>query len=132
MALMKEAKALMPTNAIIDGLIAKEIIGMLAPPEAIPQYEQAYIDTITDPQVKTLMTTDNEQVLSRDLGSQIPTREEFGERPVPAEGDEAGADGGYTSFNGNGGPGTPIQDTGQSYYTQQAVAVQLTGINSGR
>ncbi len=135
MALMKEAKALMPTNPIIDSLIAKEIIGMLAPPEAIPQYEEAFINTITDPQVRTLMTDDNEQVLSRDLGNQIPTREEFGERGVPAESDEASPDGDYVAYNGTGGtggPGVPIQDTGQSYYTQQAVAVQLTGLNSGR
>ena len=44
-------------------------------------------------------------------------------------------DGEFGSANNTtllGGPGTPIQDTGISYYPQQAVAVQLTGMNTGR
>ena len=106
-------------NPIIDNLIAKEIIGMLAPSEKIPLYEQAFIDTITDPTVKELMTQDNESVQSRDLGNQIPTNEEFGERE-PEYGD--------TTMNSE----TGITNTGQSYQTQQAIQVQLVGINTGR
>jgi hypothetical protein len=120
---MKEAKVLMPANEIIDGLISKEIIGMLAPPESIPKYEQAYINTIPNDQVRTLMTQENEQIQSRDLGTQIPTRRQFGEQEVPE--DDVDADG----LDGSGV--MPI-NTGQSYNTEQAIAVQLAGINTGR
>ena len=34
-------------------------------------------------------------------------------------------------INGDG-IGTPVTYTGQSYYTNQAIATQLTGINTGR
>jgi hypothetical protein len=133
LALMGQAKALVQNNPIIDNLIAKEVIGMLAPAEKIPQYEQAYIDTITDPQVKELMTKDNEQINSRDLGDQITTPEAFGETEAvygdTTEYDSAGDDGaGYDDE----GIGTPVTYTGQSYYTNQAIASQLTGINTGR
>lgn len=133
LALMGQAKSMVQNNPIIDSLITKEIIGMLAPAEKIPQYEQAYIETITDPQVKTLMTQDNEQVLSRDLGDQIVTPEDFGETaPVlgdTSEYDSAGDEGlGYNDE----GIGTPVTYTGQSYYTNQAITTQLVGVNTGR
>jgi hypothetical protein len=130
MALIKEAKLLVQNNPIIDSLISKEIIGMLAPDEDVPQYEQAYINTIADPQVKDLMTRENEQVLSRDLGSQIPTPEDFG-MSEPTFGDDTATDTGEGDGM-DGGVGTPISMTGPSFYTQQAVAVQLQGINTGR
>lgn len=130
MALIKEAKLLVQNNPIIDSLISKEIIGMLAPDEDVPQYEAAYINTITDPQVKDLMTRENEQVLSRDLGSQIPTPEDFG-MTEPTFGDDTATDTGEGDGM-DGGIGTPISMTGPSFYTQQAVAVQLQGINTGR
>lgn len=123
MALMKEAKALMPANEIIDGLISKEIIGMLAPPESIPKYEQAYINTIPNDQVRTLMTQENEQIMSRDLGTQIPTRRQFGEQEIPED---------DVDENELDGSGVMPINTGQSYETQQAIAVQLAGINTGR
>lgn len=133
LALMGQAKAMVQNNPIIDSLITKEIIGMLAPAEKIPQYEQAYIETIQDQQVKTLMTQDNEQVLSRDLGDQIVTPEDFGETaPVlgdTGEYDSAGDEG--LAYNDQG-IGTPVTYTGQSYYTSQAIATQLTGVNTGR
>jgi hypothetical protein len=133
LALMGQAKSMVANNPIIDSLITKEIIAMLAPAEKIPQYEQAYIDTITDATVKELMTRDNETVVSRDLGDQIATPEQFGEdEPVygdTTEYDSAGDDGaGYDDE----GVGTPVTYTGQSYYTNQAIATQLTGINTGR
>jgi hypothetical protein len=138
-AVMAKAKELVPTNSIIDSLIIKEVIGMLAPSENISQYEQLYIDTIEDPQVKALMTKNNQQVLSRDLGNQIPTPEQFGETEE-IEGDDIagegpdGDDGEYGDDYGdyNSGVGTPITMTGQSYYTDQAIVAQLVGTNTGR
>jgi len=128
LALLEKAKALVQNNPIVDNLVVKEIIGMLAPDEKVAQYEQAYIDTITDPMVKELMTQDAEQVLSRDLAPQIVTPEEFGENQA-IYGDDSEYD---TDGDLGEGVGVPIQDTGESYYTQQAIAVQLTGINTGR
>jgi hypothetical protein len=125
LALMGQAKAMVQNNPIIDSLITKEIIAMLAPAEKIPQYEQAYIDTIPDQQVKDLMTDDNLTMMSRDLGNQIPTSEDFGERE-PMYGDDISATDGLEGY------GAPVVDTGPSYFTQQAVTVQLSGVNTGR
>jgi hypothetical protein len=125
-AVYKESKALAPENAMVDALITKDIIRILAPEESVAQYEQAYIETITDPSIKALMTADNEKVLSRDLGSQIPSYDD------DYEGENDGSE--YVNDFDGAGPGTsvPIQRTGPSYETQQAVAVQLTGMNTGR
>jgi len=133
LALMGQAKSLVQNNPIIDNLIVREIIGMLAPSEKIPQYEQAFIETITDPAVKELMTQDNLQVNSRDIGNQIPTPEDFGETEAvfgdTTEYDSAGDEGaGYDDE----GIGTPVTYTGQSYYTNQAITAQLVGVNTGR
>ena len=120
-AIYREAKALVPENEMVDAMITKDVIAMLAPDESIAQYEQAFIDTVTDPAIKKLMTDDNERVLSRDLQSQIPTGYDY-----------AGVDDGDIEQFNNTGPGVPIQNTGPSYETQQAIAVQLNGINTGR
>jgi len=125
LALIEKAKSLVPENPIIDSLITKEIITMLAPAERIPEYEQAYIDTITEPDVKTLMTDTNLEVLTRDLVPQTPPP---GEVDVVPEGTLPG----YQEDGENVGVGTPITPTGASYYTNQAIAVQLTGMNTGR
>ena len=69
------------------------------------------------------MTDDNERVLSRDLQSQIPSSEDY---EGVDDGSQALED--YDST----GPGVAIQNTGVSYETQQAIAVQLSGINTGR
>jgi len=129
-AVYKEAKALVPENTIVDALITKDVIGILAPQESVAQYEQAFIDSIEDASVRQLMTEENELVLSRDLDSQIPSEKEEEEE---YEG-EAGSDydGGLNGYTGQNGPGVPIQQTGPSYETQQAIAVQLTGMNVGR
>jgi hypothetical protein len=136
MALIKEAKGLVPDNEIINSLIAKQIIGMLAPSEQIPEYEQTFIDTVQDPKLKTLMTETNQQVLSRDLGpSMIPEHEMYGkqdedEREYDEGVEDAGGDSDNTSILG--GAGTPVTNMGVTYYPQQAVAVQLQGLNVGR
>ena len=122
-AVYKEAKALVPMNEMVDAMITKDVIAMLAPEEAIAQYEQAYINTIQDPAIKQLMTDDNERVLSRDLQSQIPTGYDY-----------EGVDDGSQALEGydRSGPGVRIQSNGPSYGTNQAIAVQLSGLNTGR
>jgi hypothetical protein len=111
---------------MVNDLITKDIIAILAPDESIAQYEQAFIDTVEDPAMRDLMTADNEKVLSRDLQSQIPSYND----------DYEGEDDGDESLEAydTEGPGTPvaIRDTGPSYETQQAIAVQLSGQNTGR
>lgn len=141
MAVMTKAKELVPGNSIIENLIAKEVIAMLAPADSIEEYEQAFIDSIQDPAVKTLMTQQNQKVLTRDLGTEIPGHEMYEEDEENYEENEDdtvendmedGYSGDGTSDTVLGGPGTPIVPVGPSYYPQQAVAVQLVGINSGR
>lgn len=133
MALIKEAKQLAPDDAVISSLIAKEIIGMLAPQEQIQEYEQVYIDGIQDQKLKSLMTETNELVLSRDLSpSMIPQHEHYGEDDNSEE--QASEDAGGDDDNSSilGGAGTPITNMGITYYPQQAVAVTLSGLNVGR
>ena len=137
MALIKEAKALASDDPVINALINKEIIGMLAPVTQIQEYEQAYIDSLQDPVLKALMTQTNEEVLSRDLeDSMIPLSddermgEDEDENEDDNDDDEGFGDDGNASLLG--GVGTPVQQMGTTYYPQQAVAVQLTGLNTGR
>ena len=141
LALMNQAKLLVQDNEIINNLIVKEVIGLLAPAEEIPEYQRAYIDTVTNPTIRNLMMHTNEAVYSRDLGSQVPLADPEDVQDIEpaladdtADGEDYGETGGgdQGSIASIGGPGTPIQQTGQSYYPQQAVAVQLTGLNIGR
>jgi len=84
---------------------------MLAPAEKIPQYEQAFIDTITDPAVKELMTQDNETINSRDLGDQITTPEQFGEtEPVYGDTTEYDSAGDAGEGYNDEGIGTPVTE----------------------
>jgi hypothetical protein len=135
LALIKEAKALSPEDPVINALVNKEIIGMLAPSTQIADYEQLYIDTIQDPALKGLMTETNQEVLSRDLmPSMIPVEREYDEdddsNMEEASEDAGGDDGNATLL---GGAGTPITNLGITYTPQQAIAVQLTGgVNTGR
>ena len=135
MALIKSAKEMVGDNEIVQGLITKEIIAMLAPAEDIPEYEQVYINTLQDSELKTLMTENNEQINSRDLTpSMIPEHEMYGEEDDTEEMEkgEEGYEGEGTSPTILGGPGTPVTPMGITYYPQQAVAVQLSGLNIGR
>ena len=126
-ALMKAAKELVPANALIDNLIAKEVINMLAPQNEAAEYVDAYIATITDAASKALMTEEAAEVETNDLGSMIPVDPEK-EEAVNVNPD------GTTPANSAavGGAGTPIQNMGQSYYTPDAIAAQLNNINVGR
>jgi hypothetical protein len=138
MALIRQAKELVGDNPMIQALITKEIIGMLAPAQSIPEYEEAYIKTIPDVDVRTLMTETNDQVLSRDLGeSMIPEHEMYGEEESEDRDESEDNDGGEAPGNPMnasivGGSGTPITPMGQSLYVQQAVAAQLNTMNTGR
>jgi hypothetical protein len=135
MALIKSAKEMVGDNPIVQGLITKEIIAMLAPAEDIPEYEQVYINTLDNTELKTLMTENNEEINSRDLTpSMIPTHEMHGEEDDTEEMEkgEEGYEGEGTSPTILGGPGTPVTPMGITYYPQQAVAVQLSGLNIGR
>jgi hypothetical protein len=135
MALIKSAKEMVGDNEIVQGLITKEIIAMLAPAEDIPEYEQVYINTLQDGELKILMTENNEEINSRDLTpSMIPTHEMHGEEDDTEEMEkgEEGYEGEGTSPTILGGPGTPVTPMGITYYPQQAVAVQLSGLNIGR
>ena len=129
MALIKSAKELVGDNEIVKALITKEVIAMLSPAEAIPEYENVYIKTIADSDLKDLMSQENDQVLSRDLEpSMIPEHEMYGED----EGSEY-----ETEENGDnstilGGAGTPVTNVGVTYYTEQVAPVMLQGINTGR
>lgn len=129
MALIKSAKELAGDNPMIQALITKEIIGMLAPATAIPEYEETYIKTIPDVDLRTLMQQENETVHSNDLGSMIPEHEMYGE-----EDDDNGESDEDTNETPTllGGAGTPVIPTGPSYYPTQAIAVQLSGMNTGR
>lgn len=135
LALIKEAKALAAEDPVVNALVNREIIAMLAPPTQQKEYEQVYINKLQDPELQALMTETNEQVLSRDLEpSMIPVEREYEEDDDDYEESEASEDAGGNDSNATllGGAGTPIQDMGVTYYPQQAVAVQLTGLNTGR
>ena len=136
-ALIKEAKTLVAENEIIDALITKEIIGLLAPPEDIPEYQEMYIKKIADPELRDMMMEEAKEVYTNDLGSQIPQESEddnTDNNKVSGNDnyEQEGSFGSATNEQLMGGPGAPIQNTGLSYYPQQAVAVQLTGMNTGR
>jgi hypothetical protein len=135
MALIKEAQAMAGDNDMIKNMIAKEIITMLAPKASINEYQQVFIDGLENGELKELMNSDQHQVLSVDSGG-IPIGHELDEEDSQASSNttgEAQADF-YKAGNQSllGGIGTPVTPMAQSLYTQQAVAVQLTGLNTGR
>jgi hypothetical protein len=137
MAIIKSAKELVGDNPMIQALITKEIIGMLAPDTAIPEYEEAYVNTIADPDLRTLMTEQNNEVLSRDLtASMIPEHEQYGEDENGENSENESESEGSFGNDGNasllGGVDTPVTNIGVTYYPQQVAPVILTGMNTGR
>jgi hypothetical protein len=134
MALIRSAKEFAGDNEIVQGLITKEIIAMLAPAEDIPDYENAYIQTLPAGEFKTLMTDNNEQINSRDLApSMIPEHEMFGEEEDEQQtdnGDGVAENGDNTSILG--GAGTPITQLGVTPYVQQVAPILLNTMNTGR
>ena len=137
MALMKEAKNLVPDNDIINGLIINEMVAMLAPPSETQEYLEAVKPTLA-PSMQSVVTEESSEVYSRDLGTQIPNEKEYkfvdGEWVREVENDNQGDDGDGVDESNDyvGGGSTTIQYMGASYTPQQAVAIQLSGINTGR
>lgn len=116
MAVMAKARELSPNNPLVESLITKEVIGMLAPQEEAAEYEQAYVNSITDPAVKNLMVQIEQTPQTRDVGDQTPTTVTKSE----------------TKESNNIENGAMIVDTGPSYYTSQSISNQINNINSGR
>ena len=142
MALIQQAVSIGGDNEIIKSLITKELIGMLAPQEDAIEYEQVYIDTLPNGQLKNLMTEEQLEIFNDSSGG-IPQLYDLKEQEEdtgvadeePNNGLNQGQSPGPSSQSNQailGGPGTPITPMGPSYYPQQAVAVQITGLNTGR
>jgi hypothetical protein len=117
-AVMTQARALVPDNDIISGLIVKEVISMLAPTGEVEEYQAAAMLSLS-PAMQALQREQDTEVYSRDLGSQIPVEDVEVETESENDSDSMFVD-------------TTITNTGPSYNVQQAVAVQLTGLNIGR
>jgi hypothetical protein len=133
MALISKANEMVGDNEIVKALITKEIIAMLSPAEEIPEYENVYIKSIPDGDLKTLMTDENDEVLSRDLEpSMIPEHENYGEvdGKTQAEIDNENGEADNTSILG--GAGTPVTDVGITYYTNQVAPALILGGVAGR
>jgi hypothetical protein len=109
---------------------------MLAPAEDIPEYQQAYVDSLPDSAVKQLMTEEDSEVFITGEGAIPKGYVENDDETTQAASNSMGEAQANFYKPGNqsllGGIGTPITPMGQSYYTQQAVAVQLAGLNTGR
>jgi hypothetical protein len=133
MALIKSANEMVGDNEIVKALITKEIIAMLSPAEDIPEYENVYINTIVDTDLKTLMQENNDQVLSRDLEpSMIPEHEMYGEEDGKEEAEYDNENGESDNTSILGGAGTPVTEVGITYYTNQVAPAILLGGTAGR
>ena len=126
LALMAKAKELVPDNEFINGLILQEVISMLAPQEEVYQYQQAVVPSMGTEMQKLMKQQENE-ILTRDIGSQIPYEEpEMEDENEMEMGDD------YEDSSELSGIGTNINNVGRSFYTQDAIAAQITGISTGR
>ena len=142
MALIQSATQMVGDDPMVKSMVTKEIIGMLAPQEDAQEYEQVYIDTLPEDPLKQLLNDEMREVLDTGNGG-IPVlyklAQEQQDSGVADEDENNGMNAGSSpgpasSQNASllGGPGTPITPMGPSYYPQQAVAVQITGLNTGR
>ena len=142
MALIQQAVQISGDNEIIKSLVTKEIIGMLAPGDDAQEYEQVYVDTLPNDELKNLLNEEQVEILNTDVGG-IPQLyekvEDQEESKVADESPDNGLNKGSAPGKASasnaallGGPGTPTTPMGPSYYPQQAVAVQITGLNTGR
>lgn len=136
MALIKEAQAMAGDNEMIKTMVAKEIVTMLAPRASINEYQQVFIDGLDNSELKQLMNEEQHQILNTDSGGIPEAYTEEDDEATQAASNTMGEAQANFYKPGNqsllGGIGTQITPMGQSYYTQQAVAVQLTGLNTGR
>ena len=121
MAIMEKAKQLLPDNEIVSGMILQEVVRLLAPKGEVQEYSDAVISSLPL-ELQQLAIEQESEIYTRDLGSQIPIEREEGS--VEEDMEEQDDDVMYANAG--------IQDTGQSYNTQDAIAVQLSGMNVGR
>ncbi len=119
-ALMKEAKQLLPENPIINGMILKELIGLMAPAHEQQEYLEA-ISSLQDPTVQMLQQEEVGEVYSRDIGDQVPDDGEEDEDSKTDMEDNAQEGGGYS-----------INNTGQSYTTGEAIVAGIGFVGGGR
>lgn len=136
MAVMEKAKTLVPDNEFVNGLIIKEVVGLLAPPEEVQEYLDAVLPTLGE-SMQQLQREQDQEVYTRDIGSQIPVDPEYkfidGEYVKVSDDSEESTDSEESDYESNDmGGSSIIQYTGQSYTTQDAIAVQLNGNNTGR
>ncbi len=122
LALMREAQALVPGNPIIQGLVAQEIVAMLAPEQSVADYQEAMMAT-QDPTFQAINTQTQQAVSTRDTGSQLPTPEEelYDVESEPEYPQDETL-----------GPGTGIRYTGLSSYNPVADQLTLVGTAQGR
>ena len=123
MALLTKAKELIPENDLVQGMILQEVVKMLAPKEEVQKYLVA-VNPMLPQQIQSINDQSESEIYTRDIGSQIPV-----EREVEVETESE--DENETEYDNIMGSAS-IQDTGTSYWPQQAVAVQLQGLNTGR
>jgi hypothetical protein len=117
---MEKAKQLLPDNEIVSGMILQEVVRLLAPKGEVQEYSEAVISSLPQ-QLQQLALEQESEIYTRDLGSQIPIEREEGSVEEDIEERE-------DAMYANAG----IQQTGQSFTTQDAIAVQLSGMNVGR
>lgn len=121
LALMREAQALVPGNPLIQGLVAQEIVSMLAPPHEVAEYKQA-ITATQAPEFQAMVAEEMAEIYTRDIEPQTPDAED--EYEVEAD-DDAVED-------NIGGPGVSIRYTGLSSYNPVADQLTAIGTSQGR
>lgn len=148
MALIQNAVQTVGDDPMIKSLVTKEIIAMLAPESDVQEYTQTYVNSLPDSPVKDLLSDEDIESLNTDAGG-IPKLTKVDDQVKEQDAKDKVADNqeqGLEGMNQNdkighkgsdnatllGGPGTPTTPMGMSYYPQQAVAVQITGLNTGR
>lgn len=136
MALLEKAKTLLPDNEFVTGMILQEVVSLLAPRDQVQEYRDSIKPTLPQ-QLQQLDDERTEMAYTRDLGSQIPEDPEYefidGEWVRVQEKEDDDSDEGYEDEDSTDlGGSTAIIPTGPSYTAQQAVAVQLNGLNIGR
>lgn len=117
LALLNQAKALAGDNPIIQGLIVKELVTLLCPPEEVNDYVTATMPTLPA-EYQAIVTEENDETYSMDIADQVP-------EPGAVESHEEDSE--LATYSGLG---TGITYTGQSSYNP--IADQLVGQASGR
>ena len=115
LTLLNQAKALAGDNPIVQGLIVKELVTLLCPPEEVNDYVEATLPTLPV-EYQSIKDEEEQDAYSLDVGDQVPDK---------VEEEEPG-----TETETYSGIGTGITYTGQSSYNP--VADQLVGQASGR